>query len=320
MILQTFKWASFFHSFFLFCFVAFLFCFFRQSEIFPTAFSAATLWLQRCPPAISNRPRFTGLQMSFWSFMEHFCGLASIDMACLNSISDRLWPRTRPTWNYTSLTEGGGIQSCVHWNRSVYMHLHTLSCCLLCGQTCMYTEKMEKASFSLNHWQLPGSLSELMAVDDPLDNFPPSTSNPIHISFSRLLELLLFFCCANLTVHGRAVHCFSLKDTLVSHQIPLALFSSSWATTCWPSVLLSIFNYHQSPRTQSCSILNSFILFLYLFFILIHSCIHSFFFNCLTSPLLFLLSFSNSLYSFLSHCVYWLLPVSADYIRCDLLL
>ncbi len=160
-------------------------------------------------------------------------------MACLNSISDRLWPRTRPTWNYTSLTEGGGIQSCVHWNRSVYLHLHTLSCCLLCGQACMYTEKMEEASFSLNHWQLPGSLSELMAVDDPLDNFPPSTSNPIHISFSRLLELLLFFCCANLTVHGRAVHCFSMKDTLVSHQIPLALFSSSWAIHCHYMLTLS---------------------------------------------------------------------------------
>jgi len=53
--------------------------------------------------------------------------------------------------------------------------------------------KMEKVSFSLNHWELPGFPSVLMAVDDPLDNPPPSTSNPIHISFSApLLELPLF--------------------------------------------------------------------------------------------------------------------------------
>ncbi len=43
---------------------------------------------------------------------------------------------------------------------------------------------------------------------------------------------------------------------------------------------------------------------------------------CLYLPFLFffLLSFCNSLFSFLSHCVYWLLSISADYIRCDLLL
>ncbi len=146
--------------------------------------------------------------MSFWSFMEHFCGLASVDMACLTLfqiVCDRGLGQHGIT--LLSLKEEGYKAVFIGIGQFIASS-HTLSCCLLCGQTCMYTEKMEEASFSLNHWQLPGSLSELMAVDDPLDNFPPSTSNPIHISFSRLLELL-FFCCANLTVHGRAVHCFS---------------------------------------------------------------------------------------------------------------
>lgn len=54
---------SFFHYFFLVYFFAF---FFQLTETFPTVFSTATRWIQRCSPAISNRPCFTWLQMSFY--------------------------------------------------------------------------------------------------------------------------------------------------------------------------------------------------------------------------------------------------------------
>lgn len=71
-------------------------------------------------------------------FSGAFQRFAAIDMPCLNSLSDHLWQRTWPGWNDAPLGKGGGIQSCVPRNWSVYIHFHALSCCLLCGQATKY--------------------------------------------------------------------------------------------------------------------------------------------------------------------------------------
>lgn len=183
-------------SFFLSFFLSWLFCcfflssFFRQRLFQPSfplphdEFRDALLQSQTDPVLHAFRWAF-GLS---WSISVVLLLLIWLVWTLFQIVCDRGLSQDGMT--LLSLKEEGYKAVFIGIGQFICIFTHCLVVYYVDRQAC--TQKRWRKPLFL--WITGSSLSVLMAVDDPLDNFSPSTSNPIHISFSAwLLELLLFF-------------------------------------------------------------------------------------------------------------------------------